>query len=511
MVFGLDTVVGGETRTTNIDTLDFRAVTIGVGVTFTGDKSGTVTAGIGNTVTFSDIERLILSDFNDEIDMSSDTTGIDLQTGAGDDVVVSGSGDDVIDVGEGTDRVLFESGWGNDTLIGGVVGVDALSFRELTASVNVTYDGDGAGTASSGASNATFTSFERIMGSAFNDRIDASADTLGVRIDGEGGDDILNGGSGADNLVGGAGNDIIVGGAGADTITGGLGNDTMTVAEGDVVTGGSGDDIFLISDLGEAGSSQITITGGETGEIIGDTLNFGGLIDNLGQVTITDASGMSGFATLFDGTLVTFTEIENLVVCFTAGTRIMTPNGMRDVMELECGELVMTADDGPQPVTWIGKRSVIGAGNVAPIRFAAGAIGNERELLVSPQHRMLIQSHAAEMYFGSHEVLAPANGMVNGSTVTVREMPQVTYVHILFDRHQVIFAEGVGAESFFPAAQAMNALDAAAREALLQERPDLRDSLGIYGPTARPCLKLREVALLCDLPDRRKTFARLAA
>ncbi len=120
------------------------------------------------------------------------------------------------------------------------------------------------------------------MGSAFNDRIDASADTLGVRIDGEAGDDTLIGGSGADNLVGGAGNDIIVGGAGADTITGGLGNDTMTVAEGDVVTGGSGDDIFLISDLGEAGSSQITIAGGETGEIIGDTLNFGGLIDNLG-------------------------------------------------------------------------------------------------------------------------------------------------------------------------------------------------------------------------------------
>jgi hypothetical protein len=116
------------------------------------------------------------------------------------------------------------------------------------------------------------------------------------------------------------GDDTIDGGLGVDIMYGEMGNDTFIVAEGDVADGGDGDDTFNIIDLGEAGSSAIVITGGEGGETVGDTLNFGGQISNLSDITYTNADdtsgGLSGFVTLNDGTVVTFSEIEALVICY---------------------------------------------------------------------------------------------------------------------------------------------------------------------------------------------------
>ncbi len=121
------------------------------------------------------------------------------------------------------------------------------------------------------------------------------------------------------------GDDTIDGGLGVDIMYGEMGNDTFIVAEGDVADDGDGDDTFNIADLGEAGSSAIVITGGEGGETVGDTLNFGGQISDLSDITYTNADdasgGLSGFVTLNDGTVVTFSEIETLVICYAQRTR----------------------------------------------------------------------------------------------------------------------------------------------------------------------------------------------
>ena len=138
--------------------------------------------------------------------------------------------------------------------------------------------------------------------------------------------------------------------------------------------------------------------------------------------------------------------------CFVSGARISTPYGLRAVEDLVVGDTVLTADRGPQVIRWVGARDVAGVGDFAPIRFAPHAMGNRKELLVSPQHRMLVTRWRAQMYFGEDEVLVAAKHLVNHDTIHVQPMRRVTYHHILFDQHEVVFAEGVPSESFLPGA-----------------------------------------------------------
>lgn len=313
------------------------------------------------------------------------------------------------------------------------------------------------------------------------------------------GDDTIDGGAGDDTILGEGGDDSLTGGTGDDELSGGTGNDTINVAEGDTATGGDGDDLFVLTDLGEAGAQAITITGGEGGETAGDTLQLNGLAD-LSDVTITNpddnAGGLSGFVTLADGSVVNFSEIEN-IICFTPGTRILTPTGERPIQDLKAGNMVITRDDGAQPIRWIGSRMVPGVGKFAPIRIAAGGrFGAKRDLLVSPQHRMLVEGYAAQLAFGEEEILAAAKHMVDGRTVRQEEQGLVTYIHMMFDRHQIVYAEGAATESFHLGDQGLEALSDAGREDLFRQFPHLRADPNIYGPTARCCAKAHEAKLI---------------
>ena len=312
-------------------------------------------------------------------------------------------------------------------------------------------------------------------------------------------DDVIDGGDGNDILYGEAGNDTLTGGRGNDTMSGGAGNDTLYVAQGDTATGGDGDDTFILTDLGEAGSGNVTIVGGEGGEVNGDTLNLNGLADR-NTLTITNpndgAGGLSGSVTMLDGSVVTFSNIER-IICFADGARILTPRGERRIEDLRLGDLVVTRDNGPQPVRWIGVSTVAGEGKFAPIRIAPEAgFGGTRPLLVSPQHRLLYSGYRAELLTGQSEVLIAAKHLVNGTTI--REVPQarVTYFHMMFDRHEIVFAESITTESFHISDESLRAIGNSSREELFAVFPELRTGYGLHGKTARICLKGHEARLL---------------
>ncbi len=311
------------------------------------------------------------------------------------------------------------------------------------------------------------------------------------------GNDIVDAGLGDDEVYGEAGNDTLSGGEGADILDGGTGDDRINIGDGDTASGGDGDDTFVI-DASLLAGGTISVDGGEGAETAGDTLDFAGQLVQ-GSIVYSNeddsAGGLSGTATLLDGTTLTFTGIET-IICFASGTLIDTPHGPRPIESLAPGDLVLTADDGPRPIRWHGYRTVSGVGAGAPVRFAPGAIGNAGPLIVSPQHRMLVRDPRTQLYFGEEEVLVPAKALVDGRFITEAPCAEVTWHHIMLDRHAILTAEGAPAESYHPGAYSLDGLDPAQREALFAAFPTLRADPNRYGPAARKALRAGPARIL---------------
>ncbi len=159
-----------------------------------------------------------------------------------------------------------------------------------------------------------------------------------------------------------------------------------------------------------------------------------------------------------------------VVTCFTPGTPILTPEGERMIETLAVGDHVVTRDHGPQPIRWIGRTRTRSEGKLAPIRIEAGAMGAQmpsRTILVSRQHRMVVRSPIADRMFGADEVLVPAIQLVGMDGVSISpEGGEVEYIHLMFDRHEIILAAGAPTESLYTGPHAREAMGREAVEEL---------------------------------------------
>ncbi|CUH53037.1 Hint domain-containing protein [Shimia marina] len=190
-------------------------------------------------------------------------------------------------------------------------------------------------------------------------------------------------------------------------------------------------------------------------------------------------------------------EEWDFVPCFVKGTRIITQGGEIAVEDLVPGDMVLTMDHGFRPLRWIGQRTVSGTGALAPVRFEAGALGNDVPLMVSPHHRMMLSGWRVEMHFGEIEALVPAISLVNGETIRQISGGDVTYVHLLFDCHEIIYGGGIPSESFLPGEQGLNSMTEAVQKEIYDLFPELvSEGLHSYGDEARPSLKVQEARLL---------------
>lgn len=128
-------------------------------------------------------------------------------------------------------------------------------------------------------------------------------------------------------------------------------------------------------------------------------------------------------------------------ICFARGVLIATAEGLRSVEALRPGDLVLTRDRGYQPLRWCHTHSYAAHGAATPVLLRAGSVGNDRDLLLSPQHKLLVNGWRAELLFGQDEVLVAAKDLVNGRSVVERPGGAVTYTHLLFDQHELILGQ----------------------------------------------------------------------
>ena len=117
------------------------------------------------------------------------------------------------------------------------------------------------------------------------------------------------------------------------------------------------------------------------------------------------------------------------------------------IEDLKVGDKVLTRDVGAQAVRWIGQTTLRAVGEFAPIVISKGALHNENDLLVSPDHRLFVYQRQDKLGTGRSEVLVKVRHLVNDTTVYWRDGGFVDYFQLLFDDHQIIYAEGIAAES----------------------------------------------------------------
>ena len=249
----------------------------------------------------------------------------------------------------------------------------------------------------------------------------------------------------------------------------------QAVSAGQMVALSSGHQITLLAN----GDLQIVPPASQTGLTAAEQVTFSYTAEN--QAGISDTA---------------FVVVE-AIPCFVRGTFITTPDGDVRVEDLHPGMLVNTRDCGPQPIRWIGSRSVPAQGKFAPVVIEAGTFGHHRRLSLSPQHRVLITHWTAEMMFGEEEVLVAAKDLVNDCSVRIVPGGMVEYFHILFDAHQVIWSEGLLTESFLPGPMTLGHFEDPAREELLALFPEIDPDTHLgYGTAARPMLKSYEARTL---------------
>lgn len=168
-----------------------------------------------------------------------------------------------------------------------------------------------------------------------------------------------------------------------------------------------------------------------------------------------------------DRTTATRRFAEAAFVSFAAGTRITLASGeMRAVEDLAVGDRVLTRDDGPRAIRWIGHTTFRATGTFAPVSIAAGVLHNDRELRLSPDHRIFVYQRSDNLGAGRPEVLIKARNLVNGTTIQQTEGGFIDYYQLLFDDHHIIYAEGIAAESLMIDPRTTKALPDDIRERL---------------------------------------------
>lgn len=192
------------------------------------------------------------------------------------------------------------------------------------------------------------------------------------------------------------------------------------------------------------------------------------------------------------------------VICFTPGTMILCEDGPRPVETLTEGARLQTKDNGCAEVLWVGRRRITGARlyampHLAPVRLTAGALDlgvPDAGLLVSPDHRIVLQGPKARALFNCDEVLVAARDLVNGRSIVVdRSLREVTYIHLLLPRHEIVFANAVETESFHPASAALGTMEDGQLQALLERLPGIAGDPLSYGAFARRVLSRSEAAV----------------
>ncbi len=147
------------------------------------------------------------------------------------------------------------------------------------------------------------------------------------------------------------------------------------------------------------------------------------------------------------------------ILCFSADTLIQTLVGPKSAGDLRVGDLVRTQDHGYKPIQWIHSDKIPvslqrSSPKIRPVRIASNSLAPgypSADLIVSPQHRIMVRSKICERMYKNPEVLVKAKALVGLEGIAIQPPEKgLIYVHFLLDGHEIVFANGHPCESLLP-------------------------------------------------------------
>ncbi|MCF6445638.1 Hint domain-containing protein [Nereida sp. MMG025] len=419
-------------------------------------------------------------------------------------------------------------------------GTDPLGPNEIAAGTDIQVtDGDIFIIDASANSNVTFKAdsgipadfdiiFQSSNTNAFNIKVEgnltstvdvaANSDLAGINLDAKSSDGLTM--TAADGVSFGqfdgstlGSNDVTIGNGFTTTRNWTFGDNSDSLIVGDDATFANidtraGDDTIEFGD--RATIQSIATKEGNDSLTIGDDADSGNISTGKGDDTIT--TGRNAQITAIDGgedndshttqTLgMNTSNIETTTTCYNAGTMIDTPDGPRAVETLRPGDLVLTADHGPQEIRWVRSSDQLLEDvdfDGKPVLIAAGALGKglpAQDLIVSPQHRILVGGDGQLTRYFDGKAFAPAKALTKLPGIRhMKGKSKITWVHFACDRHEVVTANGCLSESLLLAPMFAYGLTREERRTLTAIfGPVMQPGAAFNGPAAHTCLKVGEV------------------
>ena len=221
-----------------------------------------------------------------------------------------------------------------------------------------------------------------------------------------------------------------------------------------------------------------------------------------------DSAGLAGEFPIL-GTIPVFTSRpERGATLFAqsglaAGVLIDSENGPVSAREIRPGLGVVTRANGIRPVLWAGlSRNVQPLSGEMPVRIRRGALTPDgtapaQSILCAPGQKLLLRHPLNELLFGAAEVLVRAADLLHLDGVEMVTRSDFTWVHLLFERHEVIRAQGQWVETLRPDMEMIARADPFALEDIHEAVPRLRYNHGMSAYLYHyPVLNRREAELL---------------
>ena len=200
---------------------------------------------------------------------------------------------------------------------------------------------------------------------------------------------------------------------------------------------------------------------------------------------------------------------EVACVSFSRGTLVTLASGAQTPIEdLRAGDMVLTRDDGPRPLRWIGSATARAVGDFAPIRIRAGTLNNTGDLRVSPESRLFIYQRSDALGAGRSEILVRARHLINGNSIVQEKGGFVDYFQLLFDEHQIIYVEGIAAETMLVDPRTRNILPPDLDKALEEAAERDAGARALAGQDRRAHLEFEVRSQLLDRPDAAEILRR---